>query len=134
MIIFVSILTTFESSSILGGSRAWAVLKIGSSLKPNHHREFSLPTTLCKCFHSSVCIGHLLSTFVCDPSINRFCFLCPNLHLSLSLCWWSSLTNTWTIWEKYRIMFPFWPKSIQNLLSLCNIWIHFIFLPKTHTH
>jgi hypothetical protein len=41
MIIFGSILTPFESNSIL--EVAQAVLKIGLSLNPNHHREIKLP-------------------------------------------------------------------------------------------
>jgi len=40
MIIFGLILTNFELCSIFGGS--WAVLKIGSSLKSNQHKEIEL--------------------------------------------------------------------------------------------
>ncbi len=40
MIIFGSILTTFESSSIFRDN--WAVLKIIFNIKPNHHRKILL--------------------------------------------------------------------------------------------
>ncbi len=36
---FGSVLTSFEASCIFGDNWAGAVLEIGSSLKPNHHRE-----------------------------------------------------------------------------------------------
>jgi hypothetical protein len=37
MIIYESILTTFEKSAIFRGN--WAASKIGLSLKSNHHRQ-----------------------------------------------------------------------------------------------
>ncbi len=40
MIIFVSILTTFDLSNVF--EVAGAVVKIGSSLKPNHYEQLSL--------------------------------------------------------------------------------------------
>jgi len=44
LLIFELILTTFIPSIIL--EAAGAVLKIGMSRKPNHHRKFSLPKTV----------------------------------------------------------------------------------------
>jgi len=54
MIIFTSIFTTFELSSIFGGS--WAVLKIGSSLKPTTMGKFSLPKSVKRSVDEIVCV------------------------------------------------------------------------------
>ena len=65
MIIFESFFTTFEASVIF--EAAGAVAKIGASLKPNHHMQFSLP----KSVKRSVYIDTFAKTFFGFPTIKK---------------------------------------------------------------
>jgi len=71
MIIFGSILITFESSSIFGGS--WAALKIGLSLKSIHHREIQL-AQICETLYCSVSqpVGHGAHLSELPPNLSHF--------------------------------------------------------------